>query len=85
MKRQFGECVIMNIKRAAAVAVLFIGASLPALAEDQKPANSQEGYLPPLNLLMVATQLNPFQVVVRRRSGKLAAGKLRVGANSNQY
>ena len=62
MKRQFGECVIMNIKRAAAVAVLFIGASLPALAEDQKPANSQEGYLPPLNLLMVATQLNHFKL-----------------------
>jgi hypothetical protein len=60
MWRQFGEC--MNLKHVAAMAVLFIAASAPVLADDQKPANSQEGYLPPLNLLMVATQLNHFKL-----------------------
>jgi hypothetical protein len=50
MWRQFGECAIMNIKHVAAIAVLFIGASPPVLADDQKPANAQEGYVPPLNL-----------------------------------
>ncbi len=52
----------MNIKRVAAIAVLSIGASAPVLADDQKPANPQEGYLPPLNLLMVATQLCHFKL-----------------------
>jgi len=52
----------MNIKHFAATAVLSLGASLPALADDQKPANLQEGYVPPLNLMMVATQLNHFKL-----------------------
>lgn len=52
----------MNIKHVAAIAVLFIGASAPVLADDQKPANSLEGYAPPLNLLMVATQLGHFKL-----------------------
>jgi cytochrome c553 len=62
MWRQFGECVIMNIKHVAAIAVLFIGASPPVLADDQKPANAQERYVPPLNLIMVTTQLNHFKL-----------------------
>ncbi len=56
------ERAIMNMKRFAAIAVLSIGASSPVLADDQKPANLQEGYLPPLNLMMVATQLNHFKL-----------------------
>ena len=52
----------MNIKHVAAIAVLFIGASASVLADDQKPANSLEGYAPPLNLLMVATQLGHFKL-----------------------
>jgi cytochrome c553 len=56
------ECAIMNIKHVAAIAVLSIGASAPVLADDQKPANSREGYTPPLNLLMVATQLSHFKL-----------------------
>ena len=52
----------MNIKRFVATAVLFISASSPVPAEDQKPENSQERYVPPLNLLMVATQLNHFKL-----------------------
>ena len=52
----------MNMKRFAALAVLSIGAWSPVLAEDQKPANPQEGYVPPLNLMMVATQLSHFKL-----------------------
>jgi hypothetical protein len=35
---------------------------LPALADDQKPANLKEGYVPPLNLMVVATQLGHFKL-----------------------
>jgi len=52
----------MNGMRFAAIAVLSLAASAPVLAEDQKPASSQEGDLPPLNLLMVATQLSHFKL-----------------------
>ena len=52
----------MNIRHVAAIAVLFIGASRPTLADEQKPANAQEGYVPPLNLLMVGTQLSHFKL-----------------------
>ena len=52
----------MNIRCLATIAVLFIGASPPALADDQKPANTQEGYVPTLNLMMVATQLSHFKL-----------------------
>src|SRR6516164_1729270 len=52
----------MNMRHVAAIAVLFIGASPPALADDQKPATAQEGYVPPLNLMMVATQLSHFKL-----------------------
>jgi cytochrome c553 len=66
MWRQIGECAIMKIRHVAAIAVLgascFMGASPPVLADDQKPANAQEGYAPPLNLLMVATQLSHFKL-----------------------
>jgi len=59
---QFGECAIMNIRHVAAIAVLFIGVSPSVLADDQKPASSQEGYVPTLNLMMVATQLSHFKL-----------------------
>jgi hypothetical protein len=49
------------MRHVAALAVLFIGASSPALADDQKPENAQD-YAPPLNLLMVATQLSHFKL-----------------------
>jgi hypothetical protein len=66
MWRQFGECAIMKIGHAAAIAVLgaslSIGASPTVLADDQKPANAREDYAPPLNLLMVATQLSHFKL-----------------------
>jgi cytochrome c553 len=60
--RQSGEGAMMNAKQFAAIAVLFAGASLPALAQDQKPAESQEHYKPRLNLMMVATQLGHFKL-----------------------
>jgi hypothetical protein len=42
----------MNIRDIVIIAVLSIGASTSVLADDHKPANSQESYVPPLNLLM---------------------------------
>ena len=53
---------MMNRKHFATTAVLFIGASLPVLVVDQKPANLQERYVPPLNDMMVATQLRHFKL-----------------------
>ena len=52
---------MLNRKRFAATAVIFVGASLPVLAVDQKTANVQERYVPQLNDLMVATQLRHFK------------------------
>jgi hypothetical protein len=51
-----------NMKRFAAMAVLFIGAAFPVQADDQKPANSQERYKPRVNDMMVATQLRHFKL-----------------------
>src|SRR6516165_9827929 len=53
---------MLNRKRFAATTVLFIGASLPVLAVDQKPANIQQGHAPRLNDMMVATQLRHFKL-----------------------
>ena len=52
----------MNRKQFAATTVLFIGVSLPVLAVDQKPANSEQRYVPRLNDIMVATQLRHFKL-----------------------
>ena len=52
----------MNRKQLAATTVLFVGVSLPVLADDQKPANSQQRYAPRLNDMMVATQLRHFKL-----------------------
>ena len=52
----------MTMKRFVTIAFLFLGGASPVLAEDQKPANDQDRYLPPLNLLMVATQLSHFKL-----------------------
>jgi hypothetical protein len=59
-----------KMKQFAATAVLLAGASLPVLGDEQKPANSQEQkgasaqerHWPPLNLIMVATQLRHFKL-----------------------
>jgi hypothetical protein len=56
------ECAMTKIKHIAATAVLSMGALSPVLADDQKPANSRDSYAPPLNLLMVATQLSHFKL-----------------------
>jgi cytochrome c553 len=61
---------MIKTKHFAAMAVLLTGASLPVLGEEQKPASSQEQkaanpqerYKPPLNLIMVATQLRHFKL-----------------------
>ena len=53
---------MMNRKHFATAGVLFIGASLPVLAVDQRPANLQQRYVPRLNDIMVATQLRHFKL-----------------------
>ncbi len=53
---------MVNIRRFAVLAVSLMGASAPALADDQKPANAQERYLPRLNDMMVAAQLRHFKL-----------------------
>ena len=53
---------MINLRRSAAIAILVMGASLPVLAEDQKPASEPERYKPRLNLMMVATQLGHFKL-----------------------
>ncbi len=52
----------MTMKRFVTIAFLFISASSPVVADDQKPANEQDRYVPPLNLLMVAAQLSHFKL-----------------------
>jgi cytochrome c553 len=53
---------MVNFRRLAVLAVSLIGASAPVLADDQKPANAQERYVPRLNDMMVATQLRHFKL-----------------------
>ena len=50
------------MKRRAVIAVLAIGMSLPVLAADQPPGQSQQLYLPSLGDIMVATQLRHFKL-----------------------
>lgn len=51
-----------RIKHFAATAVLLMGASSPLLADEQKPPNSQERFVPRFNDMMVATQLRHFKL-----------------------
>ena len=48
-----------TMKHFAAVAILCVAASLPVMAQEQKPENSQERpqdhYVPRLNTLMMVT------------------------------
>jgi hypothetical protein len=52
----------MNIRYVAAIAGVFISVSPPVLADEQRPANAPQGYVPPLNLIMVAMQLSHFKL-----------------------
>jgi cytochrome c553 len=55
-----------TMKHFAALAILFISSSLPILAQEQKPENSQEHaqerYVPRFNTLMMVTQLGHFKL-----------------------
>ena len=55
-----------TMKHFAAVAILCVTASLPVMAQEQKPENSQERpqdhYVPRLNTLMMVTQLGHFKL-----------------------
>ncbi|MGO8799897.1 MAG: hypothetical protein ACLQE9_17970 [Roseiarcus sp.] len=50
------------MRRLAIMAAAAVGMSLPALAADQPPANSQPVYLPSLGDIMVETQLRHFKL-----------------------
>jgi hypothetical protein len=64
--RQSGERAMSTMKHFAALGVLLISSSLPALAQEQKPENaqerSQERYVPRFNTLMMVTQLGHFKL-----------------------
>ena len=55
-----------TMKHFAALAILCISASLPVLAQEQKPESpqerSQEHYVPRLNVLMMVSQLGHFKL-----------------------
>jgi cytochrome c553 len=55
-----------TMKHFAALAILCVSASLPVLAQEQKPENSQERsqerYVPRLNTLMMVSQLGHFKL-----------------------
>jgi cytochrome c553 len=54
-----------TMKHFAALAILLMGSSSPLLAQEQKPENAQESqdhYVPPLNSLMMLTQLGHFKL-----------------------
>jgi cytochrome c553 len=50
------------MRHFAALAVLWIGSSLPLAAQEQKPENAQDRYVPTLNTLMMVTQLGHFKL-----------------------
>jgi cytochrome c553 len=51
-----------TMKHFAALAILFMGWSLPVPAQEQKPENPQERYVPRFNTLMMVTQLGHFKL-----------------------
>ena len=55
-----------TMKHFAALAILCVSASLPVLAQEQKPENSQERsqerFVPRLNTLMMVSQLGHFKL-----------------------
>jgi cytochrome c553 len=51
-----------TMKHFSALAILLMSASLPVLAQDQKPETSQEHFVPRLNTLMMVTQLGHFKL-----------------------
>ena len=52
---------MVQLRRIAIVATC-LAASLPVLADDQKPATEQQAYTPRLNSLMMLTQLGHFKL-----------------------
>jgi hypothetical protein len=59
---EIGECGMVQLRHIAIAAATCAAASLPVLAEDQKPTNSQDRYVPRLNDVMVTTQLRHFKL-----------------------
>jgi hypothetical protein len=53
---------MLTMKHLAALAILFVSSFLPVLAQEQKPENQQDHYVPRLNTLMMVTQLGHFKL-----------------------
>ena len=53
---------MVPLRHIAIAATACAAVSLPVLADDQKPANSQDRFVPRLNDMMVATQLRHFKL-----------------------
>jgi cytochrome c553 len=53
---------MLSMKHFAALAILLVSSSLPVPAQEQKPEDSQERYVPRLNTLMMVTQLGHFKL-----------------------
>ena len=64
------------MKRRAVIAALAIGMAFPVLADDQPPEKAQPPYLLRLSDIMIATQVETFQIMVCRSSEELGPGKL---------
>jgi hypothetical protein len=60
--RQSEECAMLSLKHFAALAILLMSSSLPVPAQEQKPEDSREHYVPRLNTLMMVTQLGHFKL-----------------------
>ena len=53
---------MVQLRHIAIAAAACAAASLPVLAEDQKPVTAQQGYTPRPNSLMILTQLGHFKL-----------------------
>jgi len=53
---------MLSLKHFAALAILSMSSSLPVPAQEQKPEDSREHYVPRLNTLMMVTQLGHFKL-----------------------
>ena len=53
---------MLSLKHFVALAILSMSSSLPVPAQEQKPEDSREHYVPRLNTLMMVTQLGHFKL-----------------------
>ena len=80
-----------RMEHFAALAILLMVSSSPLLAQEQKPENAQESqdhqdhYVPPLNSLMMLTQLGHFKLWYAGAVQKWPLANYEFGADPSQY